>query len=216
MYSVYLDSVRLPVTPSKISTKINSQNKTINLINDGEVNILKEAGLTDVSFNASIPQVNYPYAVYPDGFKDAQFFLAKFEQLKKSKKPFQFIVSRISPSGKILFDTNLTVSMEDYTILEDANNGLDLDISIKLKEYRVYGTKRVVLKQAATQKTVKVASKRASTKTPPKTYKVVSGDTLWAICKKYLGDGSRYPEIAKLNNIKNPNLIYPGQVIRLG
>jgi len=44
---------------------------------------------------------------------------------------------------------------------------------------------------------------------------VVKGDTLWHIAKKYLGNGARYPEIAKLNNIKNPNLIYPGQVFKI-
>jgi LysM repeat protein len=222
MYAFYLDGVQLPVTPSKVSTKITNQNRTINLINDGEVNILKAAGLTEVSFNATIPQVIYPFAVYPNGFKEASFFLDKFETLKKGKKPFQLIVSRVTPSGNLLFDTNLTVSMEDYAIEEDAKNGLDLEVSIRLKQFRPFGTKRIVVQKQTgaqaqrTQQTVKVESKRASSKQVPKTHKVVRGDTLWAICKKYLGNGAKYPEIAKLNSIKNPNLIYPGQVIRLG
>lgn len=33
-------------------------------------------------------------------------------------------------------------------------------------------------------------------------YTVVKGDSLWSIAKKYLGDGGRYPEIVKLNNLK--------------
>ena len=40
---------------------------------------------------------------------------------------------------------------------------------------------------------------------------VVKGDTLWAIAQKYYGNGSRYPEIAKANNISNPNIINVGQ-----
>lgn len=44
---------------------------------------------------------------------------------------------------------------------------------------------------------------------------VAKGDTLWAIAKKYLGSGSRYMEIAKLNGIENPNLIYPGQKFKI-
>ena len=40
------------------------------------------------------------------------------------------------------------------------------------------------------------------------TYIVKSGDTLSAIAKKY---NTTYQKIAKDNNIKNPNLIYPGQ-----
>lgn len=36
-------------------------------------------------------------------------------------------------------------------------------------------------------------------------------------CKSLLGSGSRYTEIYNLNKdkIKNPNLIYPGQVLRI-
>ncbi|WP_211344140.1 LysM peptidoglycan-binding domain-containing protein [Robertmurraya siralis] len=217
MYAVYLDGVQLPVTPSEMDMQINNQNKTISLINDGEVNILKTAGLTDISFTALIPQVLYPFAVYKDGFKDAAFFLDKIEKLKVDKKPFQFIVSRVSPAGNLLFDTNMSVSIEEYSINENADNGLDLEIDIDLKQYRAYGTKKAVIKQAtAAKKTVKTTSSRPTNKTPPKTHTVVRGDTLWALCKKYLGNGARYPEIAKLNKIPNPNLIYPGQVIKFG
>lgn len=42
-------------------------------------------------------------------------------------------------------------------------------------------------------------------------YTVVRGDTLWSIAKRYYGNGSRYPEIAKANNIKNPDIIHVGQ-----
>lgn len=64
-YTVYLDDMALPVTPSKIQTKIKNQNKTVTLINEGEVNILKDAGLTDVSFSMMVPHVRYPFATYP-------------------------------------------------------------------------------------------------------------------------------------------------------
>ena len=36
---------------------------------------------------------------------------------------------------------------------------------------------------------------------------VVHGDTLWAIAKRYLGNGSRYKEIVSLNGLKS-NVIY--------
>jgi nucleoid-associated protein YgaU len=53
---------------------------------------------------------------------------------------------------------------------------------------------------------------------PPKTYTVKPGDSLWAIAKRILGDGSRWKEIYNANTSvigKNPNLIYPGQVLRI-
>lgn len=45
----------------------------------------------------------------------------------------------------------------------------------------------------------------------PTTYKVAAGDSLSIIAQKLLGDAKRYNEIAKANNIANPNLIKPGQ-----
>jgi chemotaxis signal transduction protein/LysM repeat protein len=44
---------------------------------------------------------------------------------------------------------------------------------------------------------------------------VVKGDTLWDIAAKYLGDPFRYPELAKLSRISDPDLIYPGDLIRI-
>ncbi|MBI4708586.1 MAG: LysM peptidoglycan-binding domain-containing protein [Candidatus Portnoybacteria bacterium] len=46
-----------------------------------------------------------------------------------------------------------------------------------------------------------------------RTVVVVSGDTLSAIAARELGDASRFSEIADANDIANPNLIFPGQVL---
>jgi LysM repeat protein len=180
---------------------------------------LKDAGLTEITFDAIIPQVKYPFAIYSRGFKDAEFFLDKFESLKTRKKPFQFICSRTSPGGKLLFNTNIKVSLEDYKIEEDAKNGQDLTVTISLKQYKNYGTKlvNITIKQTTAPKATVKETRPAETAPALKTYTVKSGDTLWAIAKKYLGNGSRYTEIYNLNKskIKNPNLIYPGQVLTL-
>jgi len=44
---------------------------------------------------------------------------------------------------------------------------------------------------------------------------VVKGDTLWHIAIRYLGDPFRYPELARLSQIRNPDLIYPGDKVRI-
>jgi nucleoid-associated protein YgaU len=46
---------------------------------------------------------------------------------------------------------------------------------------------------------------------------VEEGDTLWGIAERELGNGSRYNEIFAANRevIENPDLIYPGQKIRI-
>ena len=48
-------------------------------------------------------------------------------------------------------------------------------------------------------------------------YEIQSGDTLPAIAKRYYGKVSEYPRIFEANRevIRDPNLIYPGQKIRI-
>lgn len=46
-------------------------------------------------------------------------------------------------------------------------------------------------------------------------HKISSGETLSAISKKYYGDAGRYNEIAKFNNISNPDKIQAGQEIKI-
>ena len=211
MYQVYLDDIELPVAPSSIETKVNGNNKTVVLVNEGEVNILRKAGLTDISFDMRIPHYNLPFT---NNLKSVDHYLNKLELLKTGKKTFQFIVIR-----DVLYNTNMKVSLEDYRINEKASDGKLTTIDLKLKQYVDYGEiigkveeKKVDNKTVVT---VKKEKERVVEKTIPKQYTVKSGDTLWAIAKKELGNGSRYPELAKLNGIKNPNIISIGQVIRL-
>lgn len=219
-YKMYLDGVLMPITPSKVKVKINNQNETLTLINGEEINILKAAGLSDVSFDLLLPQVPYPFT--NGGAQPADYYLSLLERLKTAKEPFQWILNREKPNGSRLFYTNLTVGMEDYQITDDAEEGFDITVTVSLKQYRHYGTKTVTIQPAptpATKPTATVEPPKRETSQAPKqsTYTVKSGDCLWNIAKKYLGDGSRYNEIYSLNKdkIKNPNLIYAGQVLTL-
>ena len=219
-YTMYLGGVLMPITPSKVKVKINNQNDTLTLINGEEINILKEPGLTDVSFDLLLPQVSYPFT--NGGAQSADYYLSLFERLKTSKQPFQFILNRSMPSGRRLFYTNLTVGMEDYQITDDAEEGFDITVTVSLKQYRHYGTKTVKVQPAPAPAETPTATveqpQRETSQAPQQTTSTVkSGDCLWNIAKKYLGDGSRYNEIYNLNKdkITNPNLIYAGQVLTL-
>jgi nucleoid-associated protein YgaU len=46
-------------------------------------------------------------------------------------------------------------------------------------------------------------------------YTVVRGDSLWKIAVRAYGDGYKWVEIAKANNLANPNLIHAGNVLTL-
>ena len=238
MYKIYLGSVLLPIAPEKITLKIKNENKTLKLINEGEVNFLKDAGLTDIELDVLIPAVQYPFAEYDSGFKSPSFFTNHFEKLKVDKKPFRFIVVRNMPNGRVLFDTNMSVSIESYTIKEQAKDGFDLTVSIKLKQYRYFGTKTLKVTEVSspatnTQKTnsssqstttQKAASEavvitqreaaNAPLPTKPETHVVKEGETLWSIAKAMYGDGTLYTAIYEANkdDLPNPNLIPAYQV----
>lgn len=218
MYNFFIDGQLLPVAPDKLDVKIKNTNKTMDLINQGEINFLKTPGLTEFSFTVLLPNSKYPFANYINGYKPASHFLNLFADLKTKRKAFGFIVSREMPNGTVLYKTNETVSLEEYTIVEDSRNGFDISVQLRLKTYKEYRLKSVPIVAAAPVVSIRKRETTAPvrpTPAPAKTYTVKRGDTLWGICKRFLGNGSRYPEIAKLNGIKNPNLIYPGQVIRL-
>ena len=218
-YYFYLGNVLLPIPPKKLELKISNQNKTYDLMNYSEINVLKNPGLTSIEFEVLLPNVKYQFAMYKNDFQNAKYYLGILENLKVNKSAFQFIVIRKFPNGNSIFDTNIKVSIEDYTITDSTDEGFDTKVKIKLKQYREYSTKtvQVTIKQykpPVVTRTV-TTNNTAASKPSGQNYTVKRGDCLWNIAKKYYGNGSKYTTIYNANRdkIKNPNLIYPGQVL---
>lgn len=211
-YEVYIDDMLLPIPPQKIPIKYPGQNETATLINGEEINITRPPGLAEISIDVVIPQMDYPCASWDGSVEDAEEFISRLQDLKESGDTFEFIVIRDS------FDTNMDVTLEDYKVSDDVKEGLDLVVSITMKEARHYGTKIMNFAIVPEQPIPAAASpepERPAARPQVKTYTVKSGDCLWNIAKKQLGDGSRWKEIHDLNRdkISNPNLIHPGLVL---
>ena len=219
-YYFYLGNVLLPIPPKKLELKISNQNKTYDLMNYSEINVLKSPGLTSIEFDILLPNVKYPFATYKNNFQNAKYFLGILENFKVNKPALLFIVIRKFPNGTGIFDTNIKVSLEDYTITDSTDEGFDTTVKIKLKQYREYSTKtvKVTIKQykpPVVTRTVTTNNTAAASKPSGQNYTVRSGDCLWNIAKKFYGNGSQYTKIYNANRdkIKNPNLIYPKQVL---
>ena len=236
MYQVWMGSYLLPVTPSKVNMTINNKNETVDLITGGEVNILKDPGLTTIDYECQFPNLTkYPFARYVNGqFQNAKYFLDAFEKMKLDRKPFTFKILRSTPQNKTIFDTSMNVTLEDYKISDDADEGFDMKVSVNLKQWKDYGTKKLIVKKPkkkSSKKKEKTKKKKSSKKkkTASKTYTVKKGDCLWKIAKKKLGKGSREKEIYKLNksliektakkhgkkSSNNGWWIYPGTKLKL-
>lgn len=217
MYYVYMGNVLLPLAPKKFQLKVKNQNKTMTLIDGTEINFLKEAGLTELEFEVLLPAVQYSFAKYDGGFVPPNYFTDHFEKLKTEKKPFQFILGRQMPDGKILYNTNMTVSLESYTATESADEGFDTVVSIKLKQFKAYGTK--TLQVNGNNASVKEEREQVNSPAPKQetTYTVKANDTLWSVAKSLYGDGSLYSAIAAVNTetIDDPNAIKAGQILKI-
>lgn len=101
-YYFYLDSVLLPITPSKLTVKISNKNTTLDLASGGEINIPRQPGLTEISFDALFPAVKYPFARYESDFKSPNYYLELLEKLKTNRKAFDFIIIRTVTASMLL------------------------------------------------------------------------------------------------------------------
>ena len=233
-YYFFVGDTMLPVPPAKMSIKIKGKNKTINLINEGEVNIIKKPGLTEIAFDARLPNRPYPYADYDTSltdslagmlfgssfsFKKASHFLSAFKKAKETQYPMQLIICRMSGAFSMLFDTNMLVTLEDYSINEDAKDGLDVTCPLKFKQYRPYGTKECEVtkdENGVEHLTVK-ETRPAIGRTIPTAYEVRNEKSIWEVAKGISNGGIDWRDIMNSNGISNPVAGIPaGAVIHIG
>ncbi|MEW9096409.1 MAG: LysM peptidoglycan-binding domain-containing protein [Clostridiaceae bacterium] len=216
MYKMYLginegeEGFVLPVLPEKIEFNESGDNKTFDIVNLGEVSTINKPKLTQISFESYFPKNIGPY-VSSEQLFSPNVYICKIREWREKEQKIRFIFTG-SP-----LDINDLFTIESFKLTEKGGEVGDVYYSIELKAYRPYAARKIVMDTKANNNKAKVEAKppRPSEKPKQKTHTVVSGDTLWHIAKRYLGDGARYKEIAQINNIKNPNLIYPGQVFKI-
>lgn len=107
----------------------------------------------------------------------------------------------------------ITTIAEGFNVLHVDGRPIRISFQLTLKEYA---------NQAAAIDTIPAARQigdgiQTANATSSDTYTVVKGDCLWKIASKFYGSGSQYTRIYNANKdkIKNPNLIYPGQVLTI-
>ena len=218
-YAIYFDldnnnTYRLPTNPEQLDISSTQAIEKYEVLKLGQIAIPTHMELKEYTFECEFPSKAYGYIETPSEFKDADYYIKLFTKWREELVPIRFIAS-----NGIGEDINTLVLIEDLDTVEKAGEEGDIYISFKLLGYKPYGKLSVVKKvDNGTAKVEKAAAQKP--KVNPKnngSYVVKKGDTLWAIAKKYYGNGSQYPKIFNANKdkIKNPNLIYPGQKLAI-
>jgi LysM repeat protein len=154
----------------------------------------------------------------------ASAFMQKVKELTKK----QVIIYSDLYNSENTFNTELTNQSElwiayygDYQNLESVNSRWNTFIGVQYTDQAIVpGISGYVDKDLFTDEIfLEDNSKIPNTENPNNSnntetiyYTVQKGDTLWNIANQY---GTTVQEIANLNGITNPNLIYPGQVLKI-
>lgn len=203
------EKLQLPVLPEGITIGSGSLNKTVEISGLGEIVIKQDRPALTIEFESFFPSAAFPglqiaKITSPYTLRD------KIMKWKNSNKPIHFLITGTN--------INMYCTIEKFSCSERGGDVGSIHYSLALKEYREVSARQVTIKVTTKKATLPAkTTTRTDNREQQKTYKVVKGDCLWNIAKKHLGNGSRYTEIYNLNKdiIKNPNLIYPGQVLKL-
>ena len=234
-YHFFVGDLELPYAPSKLKVTIGSNNQVVELINGGEINILKNPKLTEIEFDIELPR-GRQYA-FANELVASKTYTDYFEKLMLNKTPVKLVITRPNPilnrstkiggTSKDFESTVLTVSLEGYSMEEDAENAYDLTVSLKFKEYVSYGTiKKTVVTNNSQGNTSVTPTPKPTTQstTKNKSYTVVTGDTLPKISRKFYGTSNKWKTIYDANKTiiektaqkygkrssSNGHWIYPG------
>lgn len=201
-FNNFAEKLQLPVPPAEFSMTTGNLNETVNITNLGDITQIGGETLAEIELTSFFPARPAPYTTRT--VSDPYAAVELIEKWRKSKKPIRFLVTGTP--------VNLACAVESFTWGERGGSR-DVDYSLKLKEYRF-----IQVKQISQVQQVVVSPERPNTKPEPTSYTIKSGDSLFMIAKRALGDGTRWRDIYEKNKSvigANPNLIYPGQVLQL-
>lgn len=208
--------IEFPLAPESLNTKEFAANKRIETIGLGEINLIKEIGLRELSFKVYLPR---KIEEFNAGYNSTNYapinILAALREILMNKCVVTLIIERTLPDGEKIFNGNLRVTLEKYFVEEIAGQEGSFWVDIRIKEYKDFTAEEyeIIASEEGSNMAVKIPQRIE--KNTAKSYVVKSGDSLWKIAKRELNDGSRYMEIARLNNISNPNKISVGMNLRL-
>lgn len=187
-----------PLQEHSISNEHNTY--TFNTINQGEVLAIGKKKLKSMTINSTFPAHQYPFLLSKN-FQEPDVCIAMINKWKLANKPIRVVI--------VDTDINLAMAIEDFSYGKDSMDGSgDVVFTLSLREYSYLNVERS--KKPDRTSGFKDRPDERSEDNESKKYTVKQGDTLWDLADKYYGDGSRWREIAKANNVNDPRLLQIG------
>ena len=187
--------IHLPVNPERITCQTGNRIQTFNVIELGEISLPRGRVPTRFSFEGFFPGEVRKNSPMVKGWGSPKDIVEQLTAWRNEGVKLRLLVTETPINHDVYFDGNGGFEYEFRGGHGDCWYIMRFVEARNLTETRVRPALPIL-----------------------KTYTVKPGDTLWAIAKKTLGDGSRWREIYN-NNVdvigKDPNLIRPGQVLRI-
>lgn len=202
------EKIRLPVLPEEIKISMGSNDQSVDVAGLGEILIAQSRPATEFSFSSFFPATSFP-GIKVQTITAPKTLKSKIKEWKNSDKPVHFIVTGVG--------IDIYCRISKFTVRETGGDVGTISYAIVFKEFREPQVRQIKVENSTKTGRVQSSTARTDNTSIPNTYVIKKGDCLWNISKKYFGSGSKYTTLFNLNRsiIKNPNLIYPGQVIRL-
>ena len=193
-------AIRLPVMPSEFERVISANYETNNVIGLGDIATFGGNGLAQLSLSSFFPNKEYSFNAYSDVPKPYEF--VKYFKEWKNKGTVVRVIMTGTDINQQMYITNFSYGEKDGTG--------DVYYTVDLVEYRPITVPVINETSSNTQNTSRQDENNDNSNdannSTQKTHKVVKGDCLWDIAKKYLGKGSDYPKIKEANKSKYKSL----------
>lgn len=200
----------LPVTPENYQVTTEKEIETVRLATIGDINIPtfdtpKAISITGIFSTNENRKLN-PNMMGQD-IQETIDYVNVIKEWQKSKDIIRVLIIERNATKSILDDKFYIKSLStdgEYAALGDINYTIEF---VEYREVVVGVVAQQTMRSTPSAKQEPVDSKK-------RTHTVVKGDSLWAIARKYYGDGNQYTKILNANKdkIKNKDLIYVGQV----
>lgn len=167
----------------------------------GDVAVPTARTLCEQPLEVLLPAHDYPFNV-PGARTDPWAYIEELEKRSDAKSLQRYIVTGTP--------VNVAVYISEVQHTEPDGTG-DMRVTIRLQEAK---TPKVIPAADSLGLELNVREEHADG-LMGSTYTVVQGDTMWAIARRFYGDGNLCWALAAYNGIANANFIQPGQVLQI-